>query len=413
MLLNVLNRSFHSPHKLIVGEAPLVGVLDLPSRGNHRPPIRLFFPAALSETATAPPKKASYFVDNRVSYVLEGFAHIALARHTTKFFRFVVRPFIWIISLIFSARYLKIPETVLVNNDSSVQYLTPSSLSPNKTRKQRLVVFSHGLTGTGEENAIFCTCLAKRGYVVACIHHRDGSSSRVPMPDGSCKFYQHFPIGSDYNPQNRLDQVRVRTNEMLNTCDWLLRSDDDGNQNEFYLEEEVNYPILKEIRDNLDGRSVIAAGFSYGAATSALAATLRPEQFQCAILLDGWFHIEWSSKGVDIDFPPHAFASSDKVNGSKGLDIPSLFINSSQFEGYNKLYDATRRLAEQISNRSKMYVLPNTKHQNFCDVVFWIPKWALRRCGKFLALGTADAYQAYESMMSWTFQFIDAHFKDY
>ncbi|KAL3796793.1 hypothetical protein HJC23_010940 [Cyclotella cryptica] len=414
MLLNILNRSFHSPHKLIVGEAPLVGVLDLPSRGVHRPPIRLFFPAALEETTASTPRQASYFVDNRVSYVLEGFAHIALTRHTTKFFRFVVRPFIWMISLIFPARYLKIPETVLANNNSSVKYLPPSSLSTNKTHKQRLVVFSHGLTGTGEENSIFCTCLAKRGYVVASIHHRDGSSSRVPMPDGSCKFYQHFPIGSEYDPQNRLDQVHVRANEMLNTCDWLLKSNDDDEQTEYYIEEEDNYPILKEICNNLDGKKLIAAGFSYGATTSALAATLRPDQFQCAILLDGWFHIEWSSRGVDIDFPPDAFASSDKVNGSKGLDIPSLFINSSQFEGYSKLYDATRRLAEQISqNRSKMYVLPNTKHQNFCDVVFWLPKWALRRCGKFLAIGSADAYEAYESMMSWTLQFIDKQCKDH
>jgi dienelactone hydrolase len=402
----LLRRFFHSPHNLIVGDAPFVGILDLPSQESKRPPIRLFFPATLADSASKPPKKATYFVDNRVSYVVEGFAHIALARHTTKLFRFVLRPLIWMLSLVFPVRYLRIPDTALVNNDSSVKYLTPSSLSLNKTKnsKQRLVVFSHGLTGTGEENSIFCTSLAKRGYVVASIHHRDGSSSRVPMPDGSCKFYEHFPMGPDYDPKNRLDQVNIRADEMLDTCDWLLKSDCDEKRNE--------YPVLKEICDNLDTQNVIATGFSYGAATTALAATKRPNQFQCAILLDGWFHIEWSAKGIDIDFPPDAF--SDKTNnGQKGLDVPSLFINSAQFEGYSKLYDATRRLADQISDKSEMHVLPNTRHQNFCDVVFWIQKWALKRCGRFLAIGSADAYESYEKILDWTVRFIDKYFQDH
>ena len=94
-MMKVVAPLFHSPHRLLVGDAPLVGVLDLPSSAsNHeRPPIRLFFPAA---TTDAPKprrvKQARYFVNNRVSYVLQGFAHIALARHTTKLYLFLIRP---------------------------------------------------------------------------------------------------------------------------------------------------------------------------------------------------------------------------------------------------------------------------------------------------------------------------------
>ena len=51
-------------------------------------------------------------------------------------------------------------------------------------KKQTLVLFSHGLTGTGEENSIFCAALAKRGYVVAWIHHRNRSSNQAPLHDG-------------------------------------------------------------------------------------------------------------------------------------------------------------------------------------------------------------------------------------
>jgi platelet-activating factor acetylhydrolase len=404
----LLQRSFHSPHGLITGDAPYVGVLDLPSRGTHRPPIRLFFPASVPDSET--PKKANYFVGNRIRYVLEGLSHIGFARHHTKLFRFVVRPFIWMLSLFLPPRYLKIPETAVVTKNSSVQYLPPSALKLNKTAntKQRLVIFSHGLTGTGEENSIFCTALAKKGYVVASLHHRDGSSSRVPMPDGSCKFYEHFPSGEDYDPQNRLDQVKARSSEMLDACDWLLNmGSTEMDETEHELQQ---YHTLKEIYNNLDERNIIVSGFSYGAATSALAATMRPKQFQCAVLLDGWFQIGVTSKNLDIDFPPDAFTTET----NKGFDIPSLFINSAAFERWAKGYDATSRLAKQISdNGSEMHVIPDTMHQNFIDLTFWMPKWILKKFTKYFGMGNADPYKVHESIMNWTLDFIDKNFRDH
>lgn len=394
----------HLPHSLITGDAPFVGVLELPSRGNHRPPIRLFFPATLTD-ATITPKGADYLVDGRVRYILEGLSHIYLARHDTMLFRFVVRPFIWMVSLFVPVR--TIPETVLVTDDSSVQYLPPSSLSLNKDEnsKQRLVVFSHGLKGTGEENSVFCASLAKRGYVVASVHHRDGSSSRVPMPDGSCKFFQHFPNDEHYGTENRLDQVKVRAKEVLDTCDWFLKTNDESKR-----DREEQHPVLRKICVNLDQRNVIVAGFSYGAATGALAATMRPNQFQCAILLDGWFQKN-SSEGLDTDFPPDAFVSdTNKI----GLDIPSLFICSASFKELAKIYDPTCRLAKQISgNRSEMHVIPDTCHHNFVDIVFWTPKWLLTRFPKLFWIGTADALEVHESILSKSFQFIDKYFKDH
>jgi platelet-activating factor acetylhydrolase len=414
---------FHSPHGLLVGDAPLVGVLDLPSTAtNHeRPPIRLFFPAtSASSSVSHRVKQARYFVDNRVCYVLQGFAHIALARHTTKLYRFVLRPLMWVISLIFPVRFLKIPNTALVTEDSPVRYF-PTNIKINESKiKQSLVMFSHGLTGTGEENAIFCTALAKQGYVVACIHHRDGSSSRVPMPDGSCKFYEHLPSGDDYSPRFRLKQVQYRAEEFLYATKWLLGEERGG--------EYDDHPILQQIRPNLDDKKVIASGFSYGSTTCSLAATMEPKRFQCGVMLDGWFHVDFSSKGFEFDFPPEAFGSawpteanrngnerSAIVQNKGGLIIPSIFINSAQFEGYQKLYASTRKLASNINSHNKddeaipkstLHVIPNTKHQNFCDVGFWLPKFFLSRMGKLLALGDADVFEAYESILDLTLKFL-------
>ncbi|KAL7490463.1 hypothetical protein ACHAWT_000090 [Skeletonema menzelii] len=415
---------FHAPQRLLVGDAPLIGVLDLPSSASNqeRPPIRLFFPAA---TTVAPKpcrvKQARYFVNNRVSYVLQGFAHIALARHTTKLYRFLIRPLMWLVSLFFPVRFLKIPDTALVPTKKDVS--SPVEYSPlnssNEINSQSLIMFSHGLTGTGEENALFCTALAKRGYVVACIHHRDGSSSRVPMPDGTCKFYEHLPNGDDYSPNHRLEQVSYRAKEFLYATKWLLGEERGGN--------DYDHPILQQIRPKLDKKKVIASGFSYGSTTCSLAATVEPKRFQCAVFLDGWFHVDYSSKGYVYNFPPEAFGEdwpnganngnvkSHMIENKDGLTIPSIFINSAQFAGYKQLYAATITLANNINAHNKhdttipestLHVIPDTKHQNFCDVGFWLPKVLLRRLGKLLALGDADVLEASEHILNLSLKFL-------
>ena len=158
-----------------------------------------------------------------------------------------------------------------------------------------------------------------------------------------------------------------------------------------------------------------------------MAATAKPNRFQCAVFLDGWFHVDYSSKGYLYNFPPEAFGEdwpngvnngnerSHVIENKEGLTIPSIFINSAQFEGYEKLYAATTTLANNINSHnkhdstipeSKLHVIPNTKHQNFCDVGFWLPKVLLRRLGKLLALGDADVLEASENILDLTLKFL-------
>lgn len=116
---------------------------------------------------------------------------------------------------------------------------------------------------------------------------------------------------------------------------------------------------MDQIRPHLDEQNIIASGFSCGSTTASLAATREPTKFQCAILLDPWLHVDHSSKGIEFDFPPEAFGAAWPIIGAatehlhakdatdckgKGLDVPSVFIPSEQFEGYKKLCGATQRL---------------------------------------------------------------------
>jgi pimeloyl-ACP methyl ester carboxylesterase len=151
-------------------------------------------------------------------------------------------------------------------------------------KKQTLVLFSHGLTGTGEENSIFCAALAKRGYVVAWIHHRDRSSNEAPLHDGGNLYYKHFLSNDDFYPRDRLRQVNVRAKEMLQCRSWLVGGRGTGTGTPVDSDEtEHRRIVLDQIRPHLDyeGDNAIAAGFSYGSTTAALAATLEPDKFKC------------------------------------------------------------------------------------------------------------------------------------
>ena len=68
-----------------------------------------------------------------------------------------------------------------------------------------------GLTGCVEEHRLLACRLASAGFVVALVHHTDGSSSRCPLRGtgaggGEVIYYDH-PDWSNYDPDLRPRQV--------------------------------------------------------------------------------------------------------------------------------------------------------------------------------------------------------------
>ena len=51
--------------------------------------------------------------------------------------------------------------------------------------------------------------LAAQGYVVALVHHLDGSSSKTPRADGPALYYDH-PDWSNYKAEFRTVQIEQR-----------------------------------------------------------------------------------------------------------------------------------------------------------------------------------------------------------
>ena len=88
-----------------------------------------------------------------------------------------------------------------------------------------------------------------------------------------------------------------------------------------------------------------------------------------------------------------------------GISIPTLFVGSAQFAERPGLAAATARLAH---DKSTSHVLAHSKHQNFCDVGFWIPVWLLRKVG---AVGNCDFDATYAELLLLTKSFLHTHLK--
>jgi predicted esterase len=342
----------------------VVGVQYFKATKEH-PPIRLFYPADESSIPSTS-RPVRWFEDTGVLPFLKGYSHMAFSRKETRVFWYILVPFLTIISLFFPVRWLRIP---------GVYKNAPIKQTSSDKKKLPVIVFSHGLSGTGQENKALCAQWAKQGFIVASVHHTDGSSCHVTLEDGSELYYRHGPPLSDYDPTFRPLQLRQRAKELLQTHAFVFS--------------EKGAPA--EIRERADPKRIVAAGYSYGAATAASAVTMDKTLFRGALFLDGWFHIDVrESAGVELKLPQEAFEP-----GGFPPNFATCFINSEQFQKIEGLFATTKELA---GDDNKIHVIPGTGHQNFCEVVFWFYDGFVRKLAMG-AVGPTNPTKAYKEIV--------------
>lgn len=345
------------------------GVMDL-STSERGIPFRIFYPA---EEDTSNESFVGWFVRD-MTYFIEGYMHFLLPKwRDSTLGKYLISIIAMVSSLFMPMARTCLPKCVM----GGKPYREDGGKYP-------LILYSHGLTGTGEENALMFAYWASQGYVVAAIHHCDGSSNRV-HPKGLAEVLYHHPDYSNYDPNFRVVQISRREEELFELREYILKHSD--------------FPTT--IAEIIDNSQIFVAGFSYGAATASLSTVRRPDAYKACILLDGWFHIEITTDTVKpFDFPPSVHLS--------GLSIPALFIGSEQFASRPGLADATNNLA--ISNTSDSgsvtHVLAGSKHQNFTDVGYWLPGWLLQKIG---ATGKSDYYKTHHQILTLTHDFLKKH----
>ncbi|CAJ1963685.1 unnamed protein product [Cylindrotheca closterium] len=394
------------PSGLIVGDAETVGIRYFPGEEDKCPPFRVLYPASFnvrhssslgeeneqegSTTTTRASnqtsrRRVSWFHEHGVAFFWNGYLHVAGIKKGSWLFAFLSTAIGAIASIAtFSCSVLGWNGLHFPRGLLSVDAPPAIVIETKKKDKKPLIVFSHGLTGTGEENLLLMSAWAKMGFVVVSVHHTDGSSCRVRIQNAASVaaaaaadgFYKHGPPFANYDATFRPKQILHRTRDIQQALEFVATS-----------------PDLAKIRSICNIQEIISAGFSYGAATAVLVAHTIPQRIKGLILLDGWFYIDVSqAAGIEFEFPPQAFLPEDGSDLS--TIVPSVFINSEAFESYTKIYQATRRLARQFSGSGSvprqnetplsfdnMHVLKGTQHNNFCDVIFWFPTRLLRYLG--------------------------------
>ena len=144
---------------------------------------------------------------------------------------------------------------------------------------------------------------AQLGYIVAAIHHCDGSSSKVPRPHlNDHLLYEHPDMQNydkDFRPRQGLFNMHNCSAQLDFPKCFVLCTVVSHRQKELH---EMKEYMLKEspFHDVIDSSQIVAAGFSYGAATASLEVVRNPHDYKGCILLDGWFHIE---VGDGFNFP--------------------------------------------------------------------------------------------------------------
>uniref|UniRef100_A0A7S0DQU8 1-alkyl-2-acetylglycerophosphocholine esterase n=1 Tax=Amorphochlora amoebiformis TaxID=1561963 RepID=A0A7S0DQU8_9EUKA len=254
--------------------------------------------------------------------------------------------------------------------DTEVESKIAISIETKGEKGFPLIVFSHGLAGTNEEHSIMFSEFARHGYVVAAIAHEDGSAPRARKEDGSNLWFvfprqdeeekcHDFACEFPRDPDAQLEG-QFWNADRLSLFTKFRIAQVTQRQSEFHS---VRNHILKdapeEIRRIIDPSFVIAGGFSYGATTAALDSVLHPKDYVGAILWDGWFYIDGT------EWP--------KAVHEKGIQHKSLFIGSTAFSGDHPYETAMGRLVKTAKQKSTFFALPNSSHEHFVDLPFWVP----------------------------------------
>jgi len=409
-------RSIPVPESVLSTTGPPVGVRYFGATEQH-PPLRVFYPASSSTIATTKqqrrPPSVGWFSDTGLFPYLQGYVRMSLGREfglrrfrQQLLWNCIVVPCLRLLSWILPVGRQRLPNVYQNAPTRSLGDHDPSETTSQSSSGP--FPFSHGLTGTGQENALLCAAWAQRGYVVANVHHTEGSACFAPLANGTTLPYQHPPPFVHYDPNFRPNQITIRAQQLQQAFDFLTRTTSDSSSNS--QDHDQGLSELQRLMDPSQG--VLAAGFSYGAATVARALMMPQSPFTAALFLDGWFHIDTSSMvpgGTEFNFPPPAF-DHGQTKGALPSHVPTLFLNSQQFANYTKLYKATQLLAECYKSDSNtkqptnIVILPDTGHQSFCDVVFWLPPWVLNRFLKG-ALGAAEPIGVYDDIVQRTCAF--------
>ena len=339
------------------------------------PPIRIFYPAVPSKCRRAATFRFGIRRVTMAYIATWGGMFLPSLKHGRCLFQLIslcLWPMLAIADLLATSLRLCLRVPLHAQDEAHVQL--PS------VGRYPVVLFSHGLTGIGEEHASLFATLAERGFIVVAPTHCDGSAALSTV--GSVDVFYAHPDMKAYDRNFRLEQIQRREDEIRAVRRFIFGKG------------RTTHGLLINICKTMDPERVVLGGFSYGAATMSLvAADSTDADYRGVVLLDGWFNIDlrWvkSAKSDEqIAFPPLAH--------TKGLGPPALFVGSETFANMDNMARRTRELQSLCRGGIEAHVVPGTTHHNFTDIVLWMPTFLHPLLCRAKALGTSKARQTLE-----------------
>jgi len=241
--------------------------------------MTLYYPAE-TELDVTQYDRASWIPDLHTSWYCNG---LSVNNLRTSWFSFVVK---YYQKGVTQHAFLNAP---LIDAQSMKEHALDNVIK--QSDKLPVVIFSHGLSACRTFYSSFCTELASRGFVVASIEHRDGSScsSFFIDSDGTHTEVPYFYTditddGDEIKFLLRNMQLLKRSKEISKLMDLLQDLNESPNIIENVLDIK---PDLAPFKNRLDLSNTILMGHSFGAAT-CLDALHKDKRLKCGVLLDLW-----------------------------------------------------------------------------------------------------------------------------
>jgi pimeloyl-ACP methyl ester carboxylesterase len=221
-------------------------------------------------------------------------------------------------------------------------------------KKMPLMILSHGIGGTMNMYSSFCSEMASLGIAVAAVEHQDSSAAMTITIGGESIEYQHSTaplLGKDRGYTWRHSQQEQRVQEVMQVHTAMKHS--------------------KKFKEDIDFKSCVIAGHSFGGATALAAATSRPDLFPCMLAIDAWL---WPLVNDDMDLlritRDFAQGSQDCFKGSQDCfkSIRMLFIDSMEYASDERWWAPKVAICKAAAEPSTFVRIDHASHHVSSDV---------------------------------------------
>lgn len=210
-----------------------------------------------------------------------------------------------------------------------------------------VILWSHGRAGNVHDHALMLSQLAVEVPAIClCVTHTDGSADVWRDSNKKSRYFRNSSGSESIDERLLKESLKMAEYLIHYRCSELIHA-------LTHLKEKEN------TRFNISNK-VILGGYDLGGSTSlALASKLKAAG---TISLDGVFSINDKFK-----FPRSLF--DDSI-----ITTPTAFLLSDEWELWNRAMTDNTKLLIAKTNSHKLITVKQTKHNNFTECMFWVPR---------------------------------------